>query len=112
MSIEKNNNIEEYYTAIPRFYTKDNEIICVCTLTEDVLTSLPKSLDYETEDGRKIEDYYLTLVSVTEKKVIAELDYNKAIVELIKKAKATSKYNILVELDYIDMKELIKKVEG
>ena len=37
---------------------------------------------------------------------------NKAIVELIKKAKATSKYNILVELDYIDMKELIKKVEG
>ena len=45
MKSKDNENTKEYYTAIPRFYTKDNEIICVCTLTENVLTSLPKSLD-------------------------------------------------------------------
>ena len=91
MKSKDNKNIREYYTAIPRFYTKDNEIICVCTLTENVLTSLPKSLDYETEDGRQIEDYRLTLVSITENRVIAELEYNKAITNLMELTEAISK---------------------
>lgn len=108
MKSKDNKNIREYYTAIPRFYTKDNEIICVCTLTENVLTSLPKSLDYETEDGRQIEDYRLTLVSITENRVIAELEYNKAITKLMESAEAISKNNILVELNYKEMKELIE----
>ena len=108
MKSKDNKIIKEYYTAIPRFYTKDNEIICVCTLTENVLTALPKSLDYETEDGRQIEDYRLTLVSITENKVIAELEYNKAITKLMELAEATSKNNILVELNYKEMKELIE----
>ena len=108
MKSKDNKKIREYYTAIPRFYTKDNEIICVCTLTENVLTSLSKSLDYETEDGRQIEDYRLTLVSITENRVIAELEYNKAITKLMELAEATSKNNILVELNYKEMKELIE----
>lgn len=108
MKSKDNKIIKEYYTAIPRFYTKDNEIICVCTLTENVLTSLPKSLDYETEDGRQIEDYRLTLVSITENRVIAELEYNKAITKLMESAEAISKNNILVELNYKEMKELIE----
>lgn len=108
MKSKDNKIIKEYYTAIPRFYTKDNEIICVWTLTENVLTSLPKSLDYETEDGRQIEDYRLTLVSITENRVIAELEYNKAITKLMELAEATSKNNILVELNYKEMKELIE----
>lgn len=29
MKSKDNKIIKEYYTAIPRFYTKDNEIICV-----------------------------------------------------------------------------------
>ena len=101
MKSKDNKNIREYYTAIPRFYTKDNEIICVCT-------SLPKSLDYETEDGRQIEDYRLTLVSITENRVIAELEYNKAITKLMELAEAKSENNILVELNYKEMKELIE----
>ena len=108
MKSKDNENTKEYYTSIPRFYTKDNEIICVCTLTENVLTSLLKSLDYETEDGRQIEDYRLTLVSITENRVIAELEYNKAITKLMELAEATSKNNILVELNYKEMKELIE----
>lgn len=108
MKSKDNKIIKEYYTAIPRFYTKDNEIICVCTLTENVLTFLPKSLDYETEDGRQIEDYRLTLVSITENRVIAELEYNKAITKLIELAEAKSENNILVELNYKEMKELIE----
>ena len=108
MKSKDNKNIREYYTAIPRFYTKDNEIICVCKLTENVLTSLPKSLDYETEDGRQIEDYRLTLVSITENRVIAELEYNKAITKLMELAEAKSENNILVELNYKEMKELIE----
>ena len=108
MKSKDNKIIKEYYTAIPRFYTKDNEIICVCTLTENVLTALPKSLDYETEDGRQIEDYRLTLVSITENRVIAELEYNKAITKLMELAEAKSKNNILVELNYKEMKELIE----
>ena len=69
---------------------------------------MPKSLDYETEDGRQIEDYRLTLVSITENRVIAELEYNKAITKLMELAEAKSENNILVELNHKEMKELIE----
>lgn len=97
---------EEYYVAKPNFYEKNNEIVGICTLTEGVLSLLQKEFNLAV-DGKKVENYKLAIFSMTDDKIIAYIDYDKAIKILEKNAESTSDNYILVELNLQELRELI-----
>lgn len=97
---------EEYYVAKPNFYEKNNEIVGVCTLTEGVLSLLQKEFNLAV-DGKKVENYQLAIFSITEDKIIAYMDYYKAVQILEKNAKSVSDNFILVESNLQELKDLI-----
>lgn len=99
---------EEYYVVKPHFYEKDNEIVGICTLTEGVLSLLQKNFNFAV-DGKKVENYKLAIFSMTDDKIIADIDYNKAIKILEQNAQAVSDNYILVELNLHELEELINK---
>ena len=104
-------NEEEYYIAKPNFYEHNNEIVGICTLTEGVLTLLQKELNYAVNE-KKIENYKLAIFSMTDDKVIAHLDYDKAIKVLENIAQANSDNYILVELNLEELRKLIDECNG
>lgn len=99
---------EEYYVVKPNFYEKNNEIVGVCTLTEGVLSLLQKEFNLAV-DGKKVENYQLVIFSTTDDKIIACIDYDKAIEILEKNAEGISDNFILVELNLQELKDLIDK---
>lgn len=99
-------NEEEYYIAKPNFYEHNNEIVGICTLTEGVLTLLQRELNYAVNE-KKIENYKLAIFSMTDDKVIAHLDYDKAIKVLENNAQANSDNYILIELNLEELRKLI-----
>ncbi|WP_022749793.1 DUF4299 family protein [Lachnobacterium bovis] len=104
-------NEEEYYIAKPNFYENNNEVVGICTLTEGVLTLLQKKLNYAVNE-KKIENYKLAIFSMTNDKVIAHLDYDKAIKVLENNAQANSDNYILVELNLEELRKLIDECNG
>lgn len=104
-------NEEEYYIAKPNFYEHNNEIVGICTLTEGVLTLLQRKLNYAVNE-KKIENYKLAIFSMTDDKVIAHLDYDKAIKVLENNAQANSDNYILVELNLEELRKLIDECNG
>ena len=99
---------EDYYVAKPNFYETNNGIVGVCTLTEGVLSLLQKEFNLAV-GGKRVNNYRLGIFSMTDDKIIAELDYDMAIKVLEKNATSASDNYILVELNLKELKELIDK---
>jgi len=68
-----------------------------CTLTEGVDTLLPLRPESQwTVDSRPISDWMLSLVSITEKHVLGEMEYQEAMKRLLPFSLAKSEDLILI----------------
>ena len=88
---------QEAYRANPQVYQKEDALMGSCTLTESVDTLLP--LHPETlwaVDGRPIEDWMLSFVSVTEKRVLGSFEYQAAMERLTPFSLAASEGWVLI----------------
>lgn len=74
---------KDAYRANPQVYQKGDALLGSCTLTEDVDTLLP--LHPESQwgvDGRPIQNWILCPVSITEKRVLGQMEYPEAMKRL------------------------------
>lgn len=69
---------KDAYIAEPRMYENESGPLGTFALTENVETVLPLSPQYQV-DGKTVENWRLVFISVTEQKVIGNLDYFTAL---------------------------------
>jgi hypothetical protein len=75
----------EAYRANPKVYARKDTgaLFGNCTLTEDTDTILPLRPESTwAADGRPIPEWILSLVSLTEKRVLGQMDYQEAMKRL------------------------------
>ena len=88
---------QDAYRANPQVYQKEGALMGSCTLTESVDTLLPLHPEAQwAVDGRPIEDWILSLVSVTEKRVLGQIEYQEAMRRLRPFSLAVSEDWILI----------------
>lgn len=90
---------QEAYRANPRFYQRQDggEPLGSCTLTEGADTLLP--LHPETQwgiDGKPVPTWILTVVSLTENRVLSQTNYQEALARLLPDSLAKSEDWILI----------------
>lgn len=87
------------YRANPKVYgRKDSDALFGnCTLTEDVDTILPLRPESQwAVDGKAVPDWILSMVSITEKRVLGQMEYREAMRRLRPFSLATSEDWILI----------------
>ena len=87
------------YRANPKVYgRKDSDALFGnCTLTEDVDTILPLRPESTwAVDGKAVPDWILSIVSITEKRVLGQMEYQEAMKRLRPFSLATSEDWILI----------------
>lgn len=90
---------KDAYRANPQVYQKkgSDELLGNCTLTEDVDTLLPLCPQRQwAVDGRPVPEWMLSVVSVTEKRVLGQLEYREAMERLLPFSLAKSEDWILI----------------
>ncbi len=71
------------YRANPQVYQKNGALLGSCTLTEDVDTILPLRPESQwAVDGKPVPDWILSMVSITEKRVLGQMAYPEAMARL------------------------------
>ena len=89
--------LQDAYRANPQVYQKEGALMGSCTLTESVDTLPPLHPEAQwAVDGRPIEDWILSLVSVTEKRVLGHLAYQAAMERLAPFSLAASEGWVLI----------------
>ena len=76
---------KDAYRANPKVYQKQDseDLLGNCTLTEDVDTLLPLRPESQwAADGRPIPGWILSLVSITEQRVLGQMEYQEAMKRL------------------------------
>ena len=72
---------KDAYRANPQVYQKNGggTLLGNCTLTEDVDTLLPLHPESQwAVDGRPVPDWILSLASITEQRILGQLEYPEA----------------------------------
>ncbi|MBR4556745.1 MAG: DUF4299 family protein [Clostridiales bacterium] len=103
---------EEAYTANPKFYGKPgSEPFGALALTEVTRTVLPKDPKSRfTNEGSKVSDWKLVLVSLTTEEVVGDCDYYDALAKLDGYVLDSNEDSILVRgLNQRELAALLKK---
>lgn len=90
---------KDAYRANPQVYQKKDSdaLLGSCALTEGVDTLLPLHPESQwAVDGKPISDWMLSLASITEKRVLGQMEYQEAMERLIPFSLAKSKDLILI----------------
>ncbi|MCI9577339.1 MAG: DUF4299 domain-containing protein [Oscillibacter sp.] len=88
---------QEAYRANPEVYRKEGALLGSCTLTESVDTLLPLHPEAQwAVNGKPVQDWILSLVSVTEKRVLGQIEYQEAMRRLRPFSLAVSEDWILI----------------
>ena len=72
---------KEAYRANPQVYQKKDggSLLGSCTLTEDVDTLLPLHPESQwAVNGSPVQDWILSMVSITEKRILGQMEYQEA----------------------------------
>jgi len=90
---------KDAYRANPQVYRKKDAdaLLGGCALTEGVDTLLPLRPENQwAVDGKPISDWMLSLVSITEKRVLGQMGYQEAMKRLLPFSLAKSEDSILI----------------
>jgi len=90
---------KDAYRANPQVYRKKDAdaLLGSCALTEGVDTLLPLRPESQwAVDGKTISDWMLSLVSITEKRVLGQMGYQEAMKRLLPFSLAKSEDSILI----------------
>jgi len=104
---------KDAYRANPQVYRKEDAgaLLGSCTLTEGVDTLLPLHPESRwAVDGKPISDWMLSLVSITEKRVLGQMEYQEAMKRLLPFSLAKSEDCILIRA--MTRAELDKLLDG
>lgn len=89
---------QEAYRANPQVYQKGGTLLGSCTLTQDVDTLLPLHPESQwAVNGSPVRDWILSMVSVTEKRVLGQMEYQEAMRRLRPFSLAVSEGWILIQ---------------
>ena len=70
---------KDAYRANPQVYQKQDALLGSCTLTEGVDTLLPLQPERQwAVNGKPVQDWILSLVSISEKRVLGQIEYQEA----------------------------------
>lgn len=88
---------QEAYQANPEVYQKEGALLGSCTLTESVDTLLPLHPESQwAVNGKPIQDWILSFVSITEKRVLGQMEYQEAMRRLAPFSLARSEKCVLI----------------
>ncbi len=88
---------QEAYRANPEVYQKEGSLLGSCTLTESVDTLLPLHPESQwSANGKPIQDWILSFVSITEKRVLGQMEYQEAMRRLAPFSLAKSEKCVLI----------------
>jgi len=88
---------KDAYRANPQVYRKQDALLGSCTLTEGVDTLLPLRPESQwAVDGKPISDWILSIVSITEKRILGQMEYPEAMKRLLPFSLAKSEDQILI----------------
>jgi len=90
---------KDAYRANPQVYRKQDAgaLLGSCTLTEGVDTILPLRPESRwAVDGKPISDWVLCMVSITEKRVLGQMEYQEAMKRLLPFSLAKSEDCIMI----------------
>jgi len=90
---------KDAYRANPQVYRKKDAdaLLGSCTLTEDVDTLLPLHPESQwVVDGKPVPDWILSMVSITEKRILGQMEYQEAMKRLLPFSLAKSEELILI----------------
>lgn len=88
---------QEAYRANPEVYQKEGSLLGSCTLTESVDTLLPLHSESQwSVNGKPIQDWILSFVSITEKRVLGQMEYQEAMRRLAPFSLAKSEKCVLI----------------
>lgn len=88
---------KDAYRANPQVYQKNSGLLGNCTLTEDVDTLLPLCPQRQwAVDGKPVQKWMLSIVSITENRVLGQLEYREAMERLLPFSLAKSEDWILI----------------
>ena len=88
---------KDAYRANPQVYQKQDALLGSCTLTEGVDTLLPLQPERQwAVNGKPVQDWILSLVSISEKHVLGQIEYQEAMTRLRPFSLAVSEGWILI----------------
>ena len=88
---------KDAYRANPQVYQTQDALLGSCTLTEGVDTLLPLQPERQwAVNGKPVQDWILSLVSISEKRVLGQIEYQETMTRLRPFSLAVSEGWILI----------------